>query len=76
MAKLITLQDIRIKEIVIQPNSDVAMGITYELLDENDQVLAVKNTTIKRDALATGAKTAITAFATALLMKVKQAENF
>ena len=76
MAKLITLQDIRIKEIVIQPNSDVAMGITYELLDENDQVLAVKNTTIKRDALATGAKNAITAFATALLTKVKQAENF
>ena len=76
MAKIITLKEIRIKEIVIQPNSDVAMGITYELLDENDQVLAVKNTTIKRDALATGAKTAITSFATALLTKVKQAENF
>lgn len=76
MAKTITLKDMRIREIVIQPNSDTAMGITYEVLGDDDKVLMVKNTTLKQEDFSTKGKKAIADFAADLLIKVKQAENF
>ena len=74
--KNIVLKDIRIKEVVIQPESETPMAITYELLDDNDQVLTVKNTTVKREEFTTKGQKAITDFAADLLTKVKEAEQF
>jgi len=74
--KTINLKSVKLKEIVIQPNNEgVALNVRYEILDDNDEVVFVKQKTVNRTDFGSAGQTAITNFAAKILAKIKTAEG-
>lgn len=73
--KQINITNIRIREIIIQPNASTPVVIAYSLTDADGNVVFDKTVIIKEDALPAQGRNALTNIATKLLEHVTSKEG-
>lgn len=49
--KIINIKNIQIEEIIIRPNENIPISVSYRLLDENNNLVMIKKNSVNKDKL-------------------------